>query len=562
MAYLIGQLLLPLALAAIGGGVAGWCWHCLSTRPAWALRDAERDRLRSELLSFVGVSFDRPLVTSDEHDAVKQRLAAANEQIAALQRGLEDKDQTIVARDGKVSELEMVISGLRASMPDSGAEAARIAALEEALRAAEAKASDVERRAALLEADLETATAPVAPAEDVANLHWRIHELETALAAKQAPAVSDDELNRSRWQTRYLNARVQYLEGLAATPAPAPVAEAIDEEAENRRRWRQRYLEARVAWLEGRVRDHAGLRAQHEQALGERDARIAALLEEAGRPRVDADEHENLRGRIAELETAYRELHGRATEFEAAYTTLRQQAGELQAAHNTLRTRAGELEAAYGQLQQRHAALEAEAQTLRQRVSELEGLLAASRSDAAVGARARADLEAANVRLREQIADLEARLREAPAPDPETGRLRWQSRYLDSRVRYLEQAAAAPPQATPLPAVAPRDGGFAPLAPAGDEIRPPGLPAARGGAPDDLRMIAGIGPRIESTLNSLGVFHFDQIAAWTPANVDWIERYLAFKGRIGREDWIAQARALAAGEDTAGKRQYLAGEQT
>ncbi|KAF0175161.1 MAG: hypothetical protein FD160_3194 [Caulobacteraceae bacterium] len=73
-------------------------------------------------------------------------------------------------------------------------------------------------------------------------------------------------------------------------------------------------------------------------------------------------------------------------------------------------------------------------------------------------------------------------------------------------------------------------------------------------------MIAGVGPRIESTLNSLGVYHFDQIAQWTPANIDWIERYLAFKGRIGREKWIEQAKALARGEETEGRRRYLEGE--
>jgi NADH-quinone oxidoreductase subunit E len=43
----------------------------------------------------------------------------------------------------------------------------------------------------------------------------------------------------------------------------------------------------------------------------------------------------------------------------------------------------------------------------------------------------------------------------------------------------------------------------------------------------------------------LGVYHFDQIAAWSSENVSWIERYLAFKGRIGREQWVEQARRLA-----------------
>jgi len=61
---------------------------------------------------------------------------------------------------------------------------------------------------------------------------------------------------------------------------------------------------------------------------------------------------------------------------------------------------------------------------------------------------------------------------------------------------------------------------------------------------DDLKEIKGIGPVNENQLNELGIFTFAQIAAWTPANVEWVEGYLSFPGRIGREDWIGQARAL------------------
>jgi NADH-quinone oxidoreductase subunit E len=83
-----------------------------------------------------------------------------------------------------------------------------------------------------------------------------------------------------------------------------------------------------------------------------------------------------------------------------------------------------------------------------------------------------------------------------------------------------------------------------------DAHRPKGLEAPRGGAADDLRMISGIGPKIAGILNELGIFHFDQIAAWTAEEVDWVDGYLKFKGRIEREDWIAQAKTLAAGGET------------
>lgn len=80
--------------------------------------------------------------------------------------------------------------------------------------------------------------------------------------------------------------------------------------------------------------------------------------------------------------------------------------------------------------------------------------------------------------------------------------------------------------------------------------RPPALPGPRAGGADDLRRIKGIGPQNATRLNALGIYHFDQIAAWTPVEVRWVGAYLAFPGRIEREDWIAQATALAAGDRT------------
>jgi predicted flap endonuclease-1-like 5' DNA nuclease len=71
--------------------------------------------------------------------------------------------------------------------------------------------------------------------------------------------------------------------------------------------------------------------------------------------------------------------------------------------------------------------------------------------------------------------------------------------------------------------------------------RPPALLAPRGGKADDLRQIKGIGAKTESALNDLGIYHLDQIAAWTSAQIDWLEGRVAVKGRIRREQWVEQA---------------------
>ena len=113
--------------------------------------------------------------------------------------------------------------------------------------------------------------------------------------------------------------------------------------------------------------------------------------------------------------------------------------------------------------------------------------------------------------------------------------------------------AAAPvvapaPAAAPVVAAAPQPAAATPAAPA---AKPAGLTAARGGKPDDLKVIKGVGPKLEALLHSMGYFHFDQIAAWTAAEIAWVDDNLeGFKGRVTRDDWVAQARALAAGGKT------------
>jgi hypothetical protein len=79
----------------------------------------------------------------------------------------------------------------------------------------------------------------------------------------------------------------------------------------------------------------------------------------------------------------------------------------------------------------------------------------------------------------------------------------------------------------------------APKMETGKMDRPKGLDKARGGKPDDLQRISGIGPKNESILHTLGFFHFDQIAAWT--------------------EWIRQAGLLATGKEDEFKRDYGTG---
>ncbi len=113
--------------------------------------------------------------------------------------------------------------------------------------------------------------------------------------------------------------------------------------------------------------------------------------------------------------------------------------------------------------------------------------------------------------------------------------------------------AAARPE-PPTPEVLPLAGGAAAKPVPSERVgkdRPAGI--EKPADPDDLKLISGVGPKIEGVLNGLGIYKFAQIAAWTKTESDWVDGYLKFKGRIERDDWIRQAKALAEG----GEAEYI-----
>ncbi|MEP6019032.1 MAG: hypothetical protein ABJ251_11205 [Paracoccaceae bacterium] len=81
--------------------------------------------------------------------------------------------------------------------------------------------------------------------------------------------------------------------------------------------------------------------------------------------------------------------------------------------------------------------------------------------------------------------------------------------------------------------------------------KPATLDGPRDGKADNLKEIKGIGPKLEKLCNVMGFYHFDQIAAWSPAEVAWVNANLeGFKGRVSRDKWVEQAGVLAAGGET------------
>lgn len=111
-----------------------------------------------------------------------------------------------------------------------------------------------------------------------------------------------------------------------------------------------------------------------------------------------------------------------------------------------------------------------------------------------------------------------------------------------------EVAAAVASETTTIAEAAPKTDAAAALEP--EDFRRP-AEIEKPESPDDLKLISGVGPKLEQVLNGLGIWTFAQIAAWKPEEAAWVDDYLQFSGRIGRDNWISQAGALAKGGATA-----------
>jgi len=104
-------------------------------------------------------------------------------------------------------------------------------------------------------------------------------------------------------------------------------------------------------------------------------------------------------------------------------------------------------------------------------------------------------------------------------------------------------AGEAPAEA-PVDIAAIEADGAASSAEAEAEVADKPLFEAPPGDPDDLKKIAGIGPALERRLHRLGVTKIEQVANFTDEDIENVDTVLNFKGRIQRDDWVGQARAL------------------
>ncbi|MDK8874061.1 MULTISPECIES: hypothetical protein [Paracoccus] len=139
----------------------------------------------------------------------------------------------------------------------------------------------------------------------------------------------------------------------------------------------------------------------------------------------------------------------------------------------------------------------------------------------------------------------------------------WQRAAVDRQPETLLVGGSLGPEPFTSEAQMPIVAGAMPAEPLVEHRPEPKPAAAAKVAPgaDDLKRIKGIGPKISDWLNAQGVTRYDQIAAWDPATVDdFAQRLGRMGGRIEADDWVGQAKLLAAGGETGHSRRVDKGE--
>ncbi|MGL5837863.1 MAG: hypothetical protein ACRCY3_05110 [Sphingorhabdus sp.] len=139
----------------------------------------------------------------------------------------------------------------------------------------------------------------------------------------------------------------------------------------------------------------------------------------------------------------------------------------------------------------------------------------------------------------------------APVPLMDTAKVKAAPKPKAAAPKAKVQPVAAP-VAVPKPKVA-----SVPKPKVAPAPKPKAAPKPKPAIPDNLELMKGVGPKLNSLLKSLGITTFAQVANWSAADVAEVDSKLGnFAGRISRDNWVDQAKLLVAGDIAAFEKKY------
>ncbi|MEM0986891.1 MAG: hypothetical protein AAGJ32_11635 [Pseudomonadota bacterium] len=517
-----------------------------------------------------------------EIDGLNAQLAEARREIESLKAERSDSGEggsSAAMLAGAAAAGALAGAGARAGA-GAGASDGAPAAPEDGEASLEWRNRYLESRVRRLEEELAAAV----PSE-ASGAGGETAEPAPAEAADPGAGIDPTDLAKMRWQNGYMQTRVRVLEDkltLATAKALSPVAdgpedvspqatdvtpehasaskpsETTDEEVA-RLRWRNRYLEGRLAYLE-----EGGVAPELEgTSTGGGAATLAAGALAAGAAAAEhaqaAVENSNddrpasdLASDVPIEDAPLADVAGEAVTSEAFAGEPMQDLAAEDGLSDTPSGAAPEAELETGPIPEPEQAIDEADQTA-------SDTLAAPEITEAITEEITQDIAPEHTPETELDGqpDPEPVMEPAPAVEAEASADRADDATGEAPETVEEAVEGAAEEAGELEAVeetaddetfaSQEETDLGPEAALAIE-QPPGIAKPRD-ASDDLTEIGGIGPRIQDVLNELGIYRFSQIAAWTPENEAWIDDYLSFSGRVGRELWVAQAQKLAADGD-------------
>lgn len=567
MQWLVANMWMALAAAGILGLLFGISIRGLMVGGKIRRAEVERDvakmeleQTRNEVDALYAAQRKRQGETASENvpanDELLANLAEKEVQIANLNGALYDAKTEIEALKADQSEDGNLLGTAGAAIAGAVGGAALAGGSDEELTELKDRNAWLEERVASLETEISDVqlASHSEPAETIAAAAPEVDE----------PAVDTVAAEKMAWQNTYLRQRVEALEAniidapagtvVAANTveesvasdeseetveAQAEVADTASDEEMARLRWRNRYLEGRLAYYEEAAEaveatdennddDQSGLLAAGATALA--GAAVASELldddeetetstatddisdEASADPADVAEEPDNEEVVEAGVDEVVEEIEEQEAVAEPDTTEVTEETSEAVEAREAVET------------------IETETEPESDETSEDEATDAGDEQGASVDAPEGEDTKEESIPELEAVAEedvhpseaLLAELDSAEVADEgsEAFEVVAEEAKVDDQVADAENTTVVADQ--PAQIAQPVGGG------------------------DDLTQIGGIGPRIAEVLNGLGIWTYAQIADWTAGNETWVEEHLSFKGRVDREQWVAQAKVLVA----------------
>lgn len=491
----------------------------LEAANAEAKRERESAEKKAESLQEEIATLSDRLV---ELDATQKSLDAAEEKIHSLEQSCEERDAEVSARDEQI----------QANQAEIESQKEEVRRLESCVANAEDATirHEVERRQL---------------SEQLEALKKRNRHLESQLSERsdlvvgleqEKSAISD---KTSSLEAENVRLSVALEKAQQAAAGNADYIAQLDARMERQKQLMEN-LEAEFAEVQ---EAHAAAVKAHQREIGVKNAELSALQE-----KVDDDSVAALKQELGALEAALTTANGSRTEAQAAAEAAAAEAEKAAQCVHDLEMRLAEEKAARQAQAENTAELEKQLKKQTKAAAEAEEAAQAARAEAqeagAQASRVPDDVSDENAALQAEVIKLEGMVRERTE---QLNKLRWQQDMLekqggadgnDSKMLVVlnQQLQSAREETQRLKDKVRELESAAVLAPAAAQ------PADE---PDDLSSIKGIGPKLVKQLRKLGVTRFDQIATLSEADLDDEKHPLhAMKGRIVKDNWIAQAARL------------------